>query len=300
MRTLSVISDALADQTGINPSLCYLAVLFMTAVAALVLVCALLMALTAGLERRTAVPLSFEKAKRKSHTLICWAGQWLHAEVEKFHFRISGATRCGKSLLFTLFLRSVISEITPGSDRRLVLFDPKNELHPPLFKGVPVPVHYLLPTDRRSSRWDLARDFDSPAAITQLCEALVPAVPGESSPYFTTAFRQVMDGVISSLNLTHPHSWTLADVVHILESSEYTERVLRAHGLHRVEAVVLQECEDVERHPVDGREPAERAPDHRGAVVAGAARVFAPRVCEERVNSGLGERSARCGRSWIR
>jgi Type IV secretion-system coupling protein DNA-binding domain len=173
---------------------------------------------------KTAVEISEES--RKNPSLVCWAGRWFRAGVQKFHFAITGTTRSGKSLLLSLYLRSVISQITPGSGRRLILFDPKNELHPDLFEGVEVPVHFMLPSDRRSSRWDLARDYKSPAATKQLSEGLVPPVSGDSTPFFVEAAQALISGVITSLDITHPGRWDLGDVVHILESRTRTAKVL--------------------------------------------------------------------------
>ena len=155
-----------------------------------------------------------------------WAGRWFPDDRQKFHFAIAGLPRSGKSLLLSLYLRSVISQITPGSDRRLILFDPKNELHPALFAGVQVPVHFVLPTDVRSSRWELSKDFTSPAAATQLSDALVPTQPNDSNSFFANALRDLMAAVVTSLNLSQPGRWGLADVVHILESREFTAQVL--------------------------------------------------------------------------
>ena len=49
--------------------------------------------------------------------LVLFGSQWFSAEEEKFHFQISGTTRSGKSREFALYLRSVISQIIPGSDQ---------------------------------------------------------------------------------------------------------------------------------------------------------------------------------------
>ena len=227
METLVGVARALSAGTGVNPVVCVVAVLMTAGAAFVVMGHAAIYVLSGGARRRRpAVPMSFEEAKGKDPGLVVFGTEWHSSEEEKFHYQISGTTRSGKSREFILWLRSVCWQITPGSNRRLILFDPKNEMHRSLFEGVAVPVHFLLPSDLRSSRWDLARDFDSPAATSQLAEAIVPVVANESSPFFTTSFREVLDGVMSSLNLTEPHRWDLSDVVHILESSEYTRRVL--------------------------------------------------------------------------
>ncbi|MGZ3387861.1 MAG: type IV secretory system conjugative DNA transfer family protein, partial [Isosphaeraceae bacterium] len=172
------------------------------------------------------LPMSFEKAQRQRFPLIFWGREWLSEKIAKYHFAITGTTRSGKSLMLLLYLRSILYWIRPGSDRRLILFDPKNELHACLTKFAQVPVYYLLPTDRRSCRWDLARDFCSPAAIKQFCQAVVPDSPGDSNPFFTRSFRELMLGIMTSLNITQRGQWDLADVVRILESRDYTAEVL--------------------------------------------------------------------------
>ena len=172
--------------------------------------------------------MSFERAQRpgRSPAPVLWAAQWFDDVRQKFHFAIAGLPRSGKSLMLLLYLRSVISQITPGSNRRLVLFDPKNEFHPSLFAGVQVPVHFVLATDERASRWDVAKDCTSPGTAAQFTEALVPTQQNDSSPFFASTLRDLVAGVITSLNLSQPGRWDLADVVHILESREFTTQVL--------------------------------------------------------------------------
>jgi hypothetical protein len=127
----------------------------------------------------------------------------------------------------SLYLRSVISQITPGSDRRLILFDPRHELDLALFENAQVPVHFFLPNHRLTSRWDLVGgDFASPAAVGRLCDALVPRLQGDhASTFFVQALRALMGGVIRSLNATQP-AWSLADVIRILDDRDSTAEVL--------------------------------------------------------------------------
>ena len=220
---LESLSHAVAELTGLAPTTSYNAVLVAIVVIALVVLGGLV-CLAEWLD----VPRSFEKAQPPgiSPAPVIWGGRWLHHELQKYQFMITGTTRSGKSLLLSLYLRSVLSQITPGSDRRLILFDPKNELHPYIFEYAHVPVYYLLPSDMRSCRWDIARDFDSPASIIQFCHAVLPDTPGDSSPFFTKAFRELMIGVMISLNITQPGRWDLGDVVHIMESRDFTAQVL--------------------------------------------------------------------------
>ena len=220
---LESLSHAVAELTGLAPTASYYAVLVAIVVIALVVLGGLV-CLAEWLD----VPQSFEKAQPPgiSPAPVIWGGRWLHHEMQKYQFVITGTTRSGKSLLLLLYLRSVLSRITPGSGRRLILFDPKNELHPYILEYAQVPVYYLLPSDMRSCRWDIARDFDSPAGIIQFCHAVLPDTPGDSNPYFREAFRELMIGVMISLNITQPGRWDLGDVVHILESRDFMAQVL--------------------------------------------------------------------------
>ena len=128
---LESLSHAVAELTGLAPTASYYAVLVAIVVIALVVLGGLV-CLAEWLD----VPQSFEKAQPPgiSPAPVIWGGRWLHHEMQKYQFVITGTPRSGKSLLLLLYLRSVLSQITPGSGRRLILFDPKNELHPYIFR----------------------------------------------------------------------------------------------------------------------------------------------------------------------
>ena len=222
--TVKQVSRPLAAGSGFAVHGCYCTI---TVLAVLAVGVAILCAVAAFDRSSDDEPMGFEEAQAPGMPrMIFWAGRWLAEDWQRYHFAISGITRSGKSILFSLYLRSVIPLIVPGSDQRLILFDPKNELHPALFANVPVPVHFLLPSDERSSRWDYARDFDNPAAVMQFCEGLVPQ-PHDSNVFFTLAERELIGAVLNSLNQTHWHSWDLTDVVHILKEREFLTQVLR-------------------------------------------------------------------------
>ena len=160
MEIFESVSRALAAMTGLGPTASHYGVL---AIALVVVGCILsaVVAVCEHLSRLRALPMSFEKAQAPgiSPAPVFWGGRWLPEQNQKYHFAITGTTRSGKSLLLSLYLRSVLSQITRGSDRRLILFDPKNELHPYIFDHAQVPVFYLLPSDRRSCRWDFCARF---------------------------------------------------------------------------------------------------------------------------------------------
>ena len=162
------------------------------------------------------VPLSFDAALAPGQApRTFWAGRWYRDkdQYQKFHYAITGTTRAGKSKLLTLYIRSILPRITPGSNQRLVLFDPKNELHPALFTEAKVPVHFGLPSDLRSSAWWLSRDVKSPADVMSFNEAMVPELPGDKDGFFRNALLAIQGGVVDSLNVTHPDAWDLKALV---------------------------------------------------------------------------------------
>ena len=220
--------------TGLSADACYFTLVVLTLLLLALLVLAAILLASHVLCELDSVPMSFEKALAPGGALMTfWAGQWNHVKdnYHRFHYAIEGTTRSGKSLLLTLYVRSILPLVTPHCDQRIVLFDPKNDLHPALFADAKVPVHFLLPSDERSSRWDLSRDVTCPGAVVQFCNAVVPDVPGDSGPFFTKAIRSLLGAVISSLNVTHPGAWDLAVVVRILESRAYMEQVIgRTYG----------------------------------------------------------------------
>ena len=180
------------------------------------------------------VPLSFEAALAPGQApRSFWAGRWYREkdQYQNFHSAIPGPTRAGKSILVTLYVRSILPTLYHGSDKRFILFDPKNELHPMLFVDAKVPVHFALVSDMRNSRWDVARDCKSPADVTELFNTMIPENPAEKDKFFRQTLRELSGGAISSLNVTHPRSWDLADFVRIMECRWALEQVLgRTYG----------------------------------------------------------------------
>jgi len=215
--------------TGLSADACYFTLVVLTLLLLALLVLAAILLASHVLCELDSVPMSFEEALAPGRALMTfWAGQWNHVKdnFHRFHYAIVGTTRSGKSLLLTLFVRSILPRVTPHSDQRIVLVDPKNELHTALFADAKVPVHFFLPSDERSSRLELSRDFKCPAAVVQLTEALVPDAPEDKDKFFKIAQRQILAGLIDSLNVTHPGAWDLADVVRIMENRAYMEQVL--------------------------------------------------------------------------
>jgi len=143
------------------------------------------------------------------------------------HFVLAGTTGSGKTTLIRLLLQSVIPTIQAGSDRRLCINDPKNEILP-ILAGLKPNCRIIVgdPFDLRASAWDMATDIDEPRVALETAFTLIPE-KHESQPYFSDASRHILFGVMLSFQ-QRKIKWTLADVLRALQSPKRLKRVLLA------------------------------------------------------------------------
>jgi type IV secretory pathway TraG/TraD family ATPase VirD4 len=155
-------------------------------------------------------------------------------ELHRNFLAINGGTGAAKSLILTLHLAHRVPYIIPGSRRRMVLYDYKNELPRRIAALEPgAPTSILLPTDYRSARWELRRDIHTPKRAIQFSANMVPDVPGEQNPYFTLAVRNLLEGVLLVLIELYADLWSLADLLRILENEHYTRETLQKTAMAR-------------------------------------------------------------------
>jgi Type IV secretion-system coupling protein DNA-binding domain len=156
-----------------------------------------------------------------------WGTNLLPARLaDPLNYLITGTIGSAKTIHMLLWLRLVLDTLVPGSNQRMVAYDPKNTLIKYLHAmGVNVPVKVILPSDVRSVRLALQKMITSMADAIQFAAAVVPPQPGENNPFFTNASRSLFSGVMQSLILSGGY-WDLRDVILILEDEEYLTRVL--------------------------------------------------------------------------
>lgn len=132
------------------------------------------------------------------------------------HFLVQGVPGSGKSVTLELLLSALIGgpmASRPGKFR-VVLFDPKTEWPSKLFARLPPQAGLDLfhPFDARGVRWDLCRDFRTPAEFNQLAEMLVPEDKHDQNRYFRDAARALVAGAVTAL-AAHRGEWRLGDVI---------------------------------------------------------------------------------------
>lgn len=158
--------------------------------------------------------------------IINWLGLQLPEHFAEQHFLLVGATGSGKTVALRLLIQSVLSSIIPGSDRRMLIYDAKQDILE-ILSGIPLfcPVVILNPFDARSVAWDIAKDITNPGIALQIAAILIQEERGDNS-FFCKAARDLLAAVFIALHAKQPGNWTLADVVAIMSSTDRTKHLL--------------------------------------------------------------------------
>lgn len=143
-----------------------------------------------------------------------------------------GMPGTGKTSLINIAIKSLFSLFRMHVGRtRFVFLDVKNELPRRLHALIPshVPIHLLNPIDARSSVLDFPNIFATRSDIDQLAYTICPAVPGDQTPFFRNAARQIIALVVAVLQkyrskATRP--WGLFELCSILSDKKLLRRVM--------------------------------------------------------------------------
>lgn len=156
-----------------------------------------------------------------------WGGLTLPPAAAAAHFCVAGTTGSGKTLTLRLLMQAVLPGVAPGSGRRAVVYDPKQDALP-LLAGMGLARHCRLihPLDARGEAWDLAADCTTPVTALQIASVLIPVEDGPNR-FFSDAARDLLAGVLVALGQLAPGRWTLRDVLSVLADPARLARVLR-------------------------------------------------------------------------
>ena len=161
-----------------------------------------------------------------------WGNSILPESAATQHFLAVGTTGSGKSIVQRLLMKDVLTSLRPRSDKRVLIFDAKNDAAPFLNHiGVTVPVLSLNPFAPPDDSviavsWDIAADITSPARALNLAASLIPAEKGGNNQYFTDSARQVLSAVVESLIRHSPGKWAFSDFVHVTLSLDRVKETL--------------------------------------------------------------------------
>lgn len=123
-------------------------------------------------------------------------------EVE--HIGLFGTTGSGKSTI----LRSLADQIIKRGDRA-VLHDTKGDV----IAGLPTESFvFMAPHDQRSHAWDVAQDIATTQDARELSARLVP---DSREPMWSGAAREILTGIIVSLQRCKPRMWSWQDLADV-------------------------------------------------------------------------------------
>lgn len=166
-------------------------------------------------------------ARQLGGDILDWCGIGLPDALASGHMAIIGATASGKTVSMRLLMQSILPYIRPGSGRRAILYDAKQDLLG-IIGGMRlcVPVILLNPFDYRSSGWAIAEDVKTLATALQVAYILITEEQGGNNAFFVKAARDLLAAVFIALHITKPGRWTLADAILILSDSTRAKTLL--------------------------------------------------------------------------
>lgn len=152
--------------------------------------------------------------------VVWWGGEWYPVDWLG-HMLTIGMTGAAKTLLTNITLSSVLERITPGSDRRVVIFDTKGDVLG-MLEGLGVPYTLMNINDVRASAWDIAADYQDYDKVVELSHLLLPQRSGGENAFFQNAARDIVSGIMMSFIYRHGQFWGLHDVFNAALSDKDT------------------------------------------------------------------------------
>jgi len=163
---------------------------------------------------------------------IKWAGYDLPGEIAEGNLLNVGAVGTGKTRMHRELMASIMPSIQPGGDRRMLIYDVKCDLLSELSAMNPASkVIVFNAFDERSVAWDVAADVTDPDQCGYFAEALIVPDKDGHNAFFTEGARNIVAGVIESLNRTHPGNWDLRRLILLTATFSRLERVLAGSDL---------------------------------------------------------------------
>lgn len=162
-----------------------------------------------------------------------WAGQPVPIRSMAGNCMTIGRPGSGKTLQHRAVLRSLIKQLRPESDCRVVVYDLKMDfVSECLSWNAHVPVHLMNPLDSRSFSWNLAADFTNPNQSQDLARCFIPdrgdGRGDRENLFFRSASQTILSAALQALMIHAPGAWTLRDVVHLMSDKRLLRRLLLA------------------------------------------------------------------------
>lgn len=153
------------------------------------------------------------------------------------HFLAAGTSGSGKSHVQRLLLESMLKNIWPGSDKRMLIFDAKGETTAYLNRiGVTATIYSLNPFESRRENpiavaWDIGKDITSPTRANNLSHSLIKGESSGANGYFTKAARIVVAACMRSFIKHSGTDWVFSDLIHATTSWDRMKQVLERDAM---------------------------------------------------------------------
>lgn len=157
---------------------------------------------------------------------ILWGTVRIPTSNATSHFAVVGAVGSGKTLTIRMLMQDQLTRIKPGSDRRAIIYDAKQDMMQIVGSmGLRCKVMLLNPFDERGYAWDMAKDVTSPLSARELAMTLIPDEK-ESQKFFNNAARELLTQLLMTFIKSRPGSWTFREVLLVMRSKELLRKVL--------------------------------------------------------------------------
>lgn len=157
---------------------------------------------------------------------VMWGKLKLPTPDAMMHFCIIGGIGSGKTLTMQILMNDQLKHLTPGSDRRALIFDSKEDFVQ-IVAGInpPCPLHILNPFDKRRTAWDIASDVNYPPVARNFSAMIFPVNPQSHNKFYEETPQAILTAVLNVFILRASKKWTLRHLVLVMKSKELIEQI---------------------------------------------------------------------------
>lgn len=155
-----------------------------------------------------------------THAHYWWGGSWRQVDEEMYHMFFLGKSGSGKSNLSLITMSNLALSVTPGSDRRMIIFASKRDALETL-EGLGVKYTVFNLNDSRSPGWDMAKDYFDISKADDVATMCVPDDP-HGERIWTDGARAIVSGVFKSFVYRHGSDWGVDDLYNAATSDKKT------------------------------------------------------------------------------
>lgn len=189
-----------------------------------------------GYSKRKPELLKAKWRGKNTRRLLPWGVSYVSKQNESLHFLAIGNTGSGKSTWLEVMMTKKLSGIGFDPNCRAIVLDSKCNLVP--FKEAFIPrvsledkesrwYVILNPFDKRSARWAIGRDINTPGRAREFARVLIPEAKGENRFWPLTA-RSLVEAAIIALQRAKGERWTLRDLINAFSSPTTLHALIKA------------------------------------------------------------------------